>query len=156
MRVSIYVYMTITWTLKVCKIMAFMATLGGLELLFYILLGFRYICMYIYVYIHWESQGRKGIWLDPRRRDLTDNVLEYTLLGLRGGAPLPFLATEGQEAICKRFQKGGAFGVSGDTQTYICLKILALMPTLHHNESYTRKMGAGRDTPNTWTPPGRS
>ena len=30
-----------TWTLKVCKIMAFMATLGSLGLLFHILLGFR-------------------------------------------------------------------------------------------------------------------
>ena len=31
-----------TWTPKVCKIMAFMAILMGLGLLFYILLGFRY------------------------------------------------------------------------------------------------------------------
>ena len=30
-----------TWTLKVCKIMDFMAILGGLGLLFYILLGLR-------------------------------------------------------------------------------------------------------------------
>ena len=30
-----------TWTPKVCKIMAFMAILMGLGLLFYILLGFR-------------------------------------------------------------------------------------------------------------------
>ena len=34
--------MTITRTPKVCKIMAFMATIRGLGLLFYILLGFRY------------------------------------------------------------------------------------------------------------------
>ena len=33
----------ITWTPKVCKIMAFMAVILGLGLLFYILLGFRYI-----------------------------------------------------------------------------------------------------------------
>ena len=32
----------ITWTPKVCKIMAFMAIIMGLGLLFYILLGFRY------------------------------------------------------------------------------------------------------------------
>ena len=31
------------WTPKVCKIVAFMAALKGLGLLFYILLGFRYI-----------------------------------------------------------------------------------------------------------------
>ena len=31
-----------TWTPKVCKIMAFMAVIGGLGPLFYILLGFRY------------------------------------------------------------------------------------------------------------------
>ena len=31
----------ITWTPKVCKIMAFMAVIMGLGLLFYILLGFR-------------------------------------------------------------------------------------------------------------------
>ena len=31
-----------TWTPKVCKIMAFMAIIWGLGLLFYILLGFRY------------------------------------------------------------------------------------------------------------------
>ena len=31
-----------TWTPKVCKIMAFMAIIRGLGLLFYILLGFRY------------------------------------------------------------------------------------------------------------------
>ena len=31
-----------TWTPKVCKIMAFMAIIMGLGLLFYILLGFRY------------------------------------------------------------------------------------------------------------------
>ena len=30
-----------TWTPKVCKIMAFMAIILGLGLLFYILLGFR-------------------------------------------------------------------------------------------------------------------
>ena len=30
-----------TWTAKVCKIMAFMAVIMGLRLLFYILLGFR-------------------------------------------------------------------------------------------------------------------
>ena len=30
-----------TWTPKVCKIMAFMAIIMGLGLLFYILLGFR-------------------------------------------------------------------------------------------------------------------
>ena len=30
-----------TWTPKVCKIMAFMAVILGLGLLFYILLGFR-------------------------------------------------------------------------------------------------------------------
>ena len=30
-----------TWTPKVCKIMAFMAVIMGLGLLFYILLGFR-------------------------------------------------------------------------------------------------------------------
>ena len=32
---------SISWTLKVCKIMAFMAILGSLGLLFHILLGFR-------------------------------------------------------------------------------------------------------------------
>ena len=32
-----------TWTPKVCKIMAFMAITMGLGLLFYILLGFRYL-----------------------------------------------------------------------------------------------------------------
>ena len=31
-----------TWTPKVCKVMAFMAIIRGLGLLFYILLGFRY------------------------------------------------------------------------------------------------------------------
>ena len=31
-----------TWTPKVCKIMAFMAIILGLGLLFYILSGFRY------------------------------------------------------------------------------------------------------------------
>ena len=31
-----------TWTPKVCKIMAFMAVIMGLGLLFYILLGFRH------------------------------------------------------------------------------------------------------------------
>ena len=31
-----------TWTPKVCKIMAFMAIIRDLGLLFYILLGFRY------------------------------------------------------------------------------------------------------------------
>ena len=31
-----------TWTPKVCKIVAFMAVIMGLGLLFYILLGFRY------------------------------------------------------------------------------------------------------------------
>ena len=31
-----------TWAPKVCKIMAFMAIIMGLGLLFYILLGFRY------------------------------------------------------------------------------------------------------------------
>ena len=31
-----------TWTLEVCKIMAFMVIITGLRLLFYILLGFRY------------------------------------------------------------------------------------------------------------------
>ena len=34
--------MTPTWTPKVCRIMAFMAIMRGLGLLFYILLGFRY------------------------------------------------------------------------------------------------------------------
>ena len=33
--------LTTTWTPKVCKIMAFMATFKGLGLLFYIPLGFR-------------------------------------------------------------------------------------------------------------------
>ena len=33
--------MGITWTPKVCKIIAFMAITMGLGLLFYILLGFR-------------------------------------------------------------------------------------------------------------------
>ena len=33
-----------TWAPKVCKIMAFMAIIMGLGLLFYILLGFRYCC----------------------------------------------------------------------------------------------------------------
>ena len=33
---------TLTWTPKVCKIMAFMAIIRGLGLFFYILLGFRY------------------------------------------------------------------------------------------------------------------
>ena len=33
---------TSTWAPKVCKIMAFMAIIMGLGLLFYILLGFRY------------------------------------------------------------------------------------------------------------------
>ena len=32
----------VTWTPKVCRIMAFMAIIRGLGLLFYILLGFRY------------------------------------------------------------------------------------------------------------------
>ena len=32
---------TPTWTLKVCRIMAFMAVIMGLGLLFYILLGLR-------------------------------------------------------------------------------------------------------------------
>ena len=32
---------TLAWTLKVCKIMAFMAVIMGLGPLFYILLGFR-------------------------------------------------------------------------------------------------------------------
>ena len=31
-----------TWTPKVCRIIAFMAIIGGLRLSFYILLGFRY------------------------------------------------------------------------------------------------------------------
>ena len=31
-----------TWTPKVCKMMAFMAIIMGLGLLFYILFGFRY------------------------------------------------------------------------------------------------------------------
>ena len=34
-------YGSCTWTAKVCKIMAFMAILIGLGLLFYIFLGFR-------------------------------------------------------------------------------------------------------------------
>ena len=34
-------FMVLTWTPKVCKIMAFMAIIMGLGLLFYILLGFR-------------------------------------------------------------------------------------------------------------------
>ena len=34
--------MGVTWTPKVCKIMALRAILRGLGLLFYILLGFRY------------------------------------------------------------------------------------------------------------------
>ena len=34
--------MSYTWTPKVCKIMAFMAIIMGLGLLFYILLGSRY------------------------------------------------------------------------------------------------------------------
>ena len=34
---------TATWAPKVCKIMAFMAIILGLGLLFYILLGFRYL-----------------------------------------------------------------------------------------------------------------
>ena len=36
-----------TWTPKVCKIMALMAFIMGLGLLFYILLGFKYIRCYI-------------------------------------------------------------------------------------------------------------
>ena len=35
------VYLDPTWIPKVCKIMAFMAVILGLGLLFYILLGFR-------------------------------------------------------------------------------------------------------------------
>ena len=36
------VTMVITWTPKICNIMAFMAVIMGVGLLFYILLGFRY------------------------------------------------------------------------------------------------------------------
>ena len=35
--------MMTTWAPKVCKIMAFMAIIMGLGLVFYILLGFRYM-----------------------------------------------------------------------------------------------------------------
>ena len=38
---NVSVCTTPTWTPKVCKIMAFMAIIMGLGLLFYILLGFR-------------------------------------------------------------------------------------------------------------------
>ena len=38
----------ITWTPKVCKIMAFMIVIMGLGLLFYILLGFRYCFFRVY------------------------------------------------------------------------------------------------------------
>ena len=40
-RLDAWDVMVITWTPKVCKIMAFMAVIMGLGLLFYILLGSR-------------------------------------------------------------------------------------------------------------------
>ena len=65
-----------TWTPKVCKIVTFMAIIGGgggLGLLFYMLLGFRYE-----YYLHWL--------LNPIRRDLLGQFgslgLVYKVWGL--------------------------------------------------------------------------
>ena len=54
----------LTWTPKVCKIMAFMAIIMGLGLLFYILLGWFWGCLasQFWVFGAWLSLGGAGTW----------------------------------------------------------------------------------------------
>ena len=48
-------YVNGTWTPKVCRIIAFLAVLGVLGPLFYILLGFGYRLLgYVGVIVHWD------------------------------------------------------------------------------------------------------
>ena len=50
-----------TWTPKVCKIMALRVILRGLGLLFYILLGFRYLAREIRGLGMWASEGLRAV-----------------------------------------------------------------------------------------------
>ena len=72
-----------TWTPKVCKIMAFMAIIRGLGLLFYILLGFRYVI--------------EGL-TELQRKDVGANF-KYRIHDWEDANPGPLLVSQGLKPV---------------------------------------------------------